>query len=177
MLASPAFHLLGFFLPPPHASQSSLWPVGTHEPDGGGYQWWREQWSPLPPEWPQRVGGGREAGGGLNLTARRRAGRLSGPRQRCYYSTSLGIRLQSPQQLGLVSHLCIFWTLLAKAVKQIGWAAWTETTRPREADTNHASSPAAASGPEAAEDTHTEGVSRLCVGLSFRLNCLQARDP
>lgn len=40
---------------PAHVSPSLLWPVGTHEPDGGGYQWWRAQWFLLPPEWPQRV--------------------------------------------------------------------------------------------------------------------------
>lgn len=31
--------------------------------------------------------------------------------------------------------------------------------------------------PRGRRGQHTEGVSRLCLDLSFRLNCLQARDP
>lgn len=49
--------------------------VGT---GGGGHSGSRSH-----PSGHRGVGGGREADGDLNLTARRRAGRLSGPRQRC----------------------------------------------------------------------------------------------
>jgi len=107
---------------------SLLWPVGTRELDGG--------WVPV-------VGAelDRQEEGGMAVLAQ--AALFIIPRH-------LELGLNPPQQLGLVWHLCVFWTLLSKAVKQIGWAAWTETVRPRAVERP-------ASGPEAAEDSTLKG--------------------
>lgn len=86
---SPTFHLLGFFLlppPPPPPPMSPRLCCGPWAPmsrmgvgtSGGGHSG-----SCSHPSGHRGFGGGREVDGSLNLTARRRAGRLSGPRQRC----------------------------------------------------------------------------------------------